>query len=575
MMKSFVFWRLCLSGSVVLGVVLAFAVLFQNPFARAAEEGDESPRVVEKRLQEQIRISKETTWITRPLDSQGYVDYVQFLNDQAARGTTPQNNFEVIVRQVFGPGEILPEWRAEYHARIGIPVPEKKSRFYRDFVKFTLQGAKDVKAARERVWDEYERILSQPWKASEYPAAGAWVAAYKMHLDQLAEESKRAKFYTPYLADDLEADEPLPSLLAMLLPSLQQQQEIARGLSIRAMGRVASEDLEDAWSDLQAMHRVARHAGSGVILLEGLVAMAIESLACQAELHVLNSPALTDALAKQFLGDLNSLAPLTPLAELIDVGERLIGLDAVATLARQVDGKTHVEMMSELFEMLKLIGILSEVQPAGERVFFVSTQGGAKNPNVNRTRSPIDWNVTLQVLNGWYDRSVEANNRETEYAIRQALMEALEKDLEKVATDVTESLMVESPTAKGARKSLGEAVGNVLVSTLLPGAKAVPQAEDDVVARRELIRLGFAVELYRREQGTLPKSLAVLAPHYVKQISSDPHSGRGLKYVVEDGECLIYSVGRNGLDEQGHNRMDLNQGEVSHEGDDLAVRASR
>ena len=574
MMNRFLFCRRCLSGFIVLGVVLAFAVLLQNRCARAAEEGDKSLRVVEKSPQKQIRISKETTWITQPLDSKGYVDYVQFLNDQAARGTTPQNNFEVIVRQVFGPDEILPEWRAEYHARIGIPVPEKKSRFYRGFVKFTLRGKKDVKAARERVWDEYDRILSQPWKASEHPAADAWVAAYKTQLDQLAEESKRAKFYTPYLADDLDAEEPLPSLLAMLLPSLQQQQEIARGLSIRAMGRVASEDLEDAWSDLQAMHRVARHAGSGVILLEGLVAMAIESLACQAELHVLNSPALTDALAKQFLGDLNSLAPLTPLAELIDVGERLIGLDAVATMARQVDGKTHVEMMSELFKMLKLIGLLSEVQPGGERIFFVSTQGGAENPSDNATQSPIDWNVTLQVLNGWYDRLVAANNRETDYAIRQGLMETLEQDLEEVATDVPKSLVVESLGAKGVRKSLGETVGDVLVTTLLPEPKAVHQAEDDVVARREIIRLGFAVELYCRERGNRPKSLAVLAPHYVNQIPSDPHSGKGLKYVVDDGEWLVYSVGRNGVDEQGRNSMDLNQGEVAHEADDLAVRAS-
>jgi len=294
---------------------------------------------------------------------------------------------------------------------------------------------------------------------------------------------------------------------------------------------------------------------------------------------------------------------------MIDVGERLIGLDAVATMARQVDGKTHVEMMSELFKMLKLIGVLSEVQPGGERIFFVSTQGGAKNPSDNAAQSPIDWNVTLQVLNGWYDRLVAANNRETDYAIRQGLMETLEQDLEEVlngwydrlvaannretdyairqglmetleqdleevATDVTKSLVVESLGAKGVRKSLGETVGDVLMTTLLPGPKTVHQAEDDVVARREIIRLGFAVELYRRERGTLPKSLAVLAPHYVNQIPSDPHSGKGLKYVVDDGEWLVYSVGRNGLDEQGRNSMDLNQGEVPHEGDDLAVRAS-
>jgi hypothetical protein len=64
---------------------------------------------------------------------------------------------------------------------------------------------------------------------------------------------------------------------------------------------------------------------------------------------------------------------------------------------------------------------------------------------------------------------------------------------------------------------------------------------------------------------------------YLEEISSDPLSGAPLKYIVKDKGLLLYSVGRNGVDDQGQTRDDAEQEEVAiqPEWDDITVRVGR
>lgn len=526
--------------------------------ARAAEPVQKEPaKKVDK--QQIIKISKETTRITAPLDADGFPDYLQALENRSSKGATPENNFEVVVRTVMPPNEILEELREEYFKRIGIPVPDKQTRFYRDFISLNKSGRDD-----KAIFEEHGVISSQPWVAAKHPAAAKWVITYRKDLDRLVEGSKRAKYYTPYLTGEPDENEPMPTLISILLPSIHQHREIARGLSIRAMGRIGEGNLEGAWSDLQAIRRVARLVGQGSTLIENLVAIAVDSLAFQGEVHVLNSPKLTDEQTARFLTDLKSLPTLPPMADKIDVGERFMGLDTVTSLAR--NSRKH-----GLIKMLQLIQALSFVTELGGATSLVTTQ----NPVERMIATTTDWNVTLKVLNEWYDKLVAAS-REPDFQKRKARFQAIEQDLAQLRAETIDTkALLKLLLTRGPRKALGEKIGGILVALLLPAINAARAAEDGATASMTVMQLGFALELHRRDHGSLPKSLDGLVPRYVKSIKLDPLSGNELKYVVTTGGFMIYSVGRNGVDDKGRTYSDAEREATRPKWDDIVVRVGK
>jgi len=540
----------------------------------AAEKNDQAQdKPVKASLPDRITISRETTRITQPLDDDGYVDYLQALNDQATEGVTPENNFEVIVRQVMPFEEISENLRSEYFRLLGIPIPDENKDFFQEFIQYALEQNNDPKQ-EDKVFEEHDRVMIKPWTATEHPLASTWVKIQEKHLDQLVEGSRREKFYTPYLADVDEETGPMFQVVSMLLPSIQQQRGIARGLAIRALGRIGEEDLDGAWSDLQAMRRISRHVSHGVTLIEELVAIAIDRIAFNAEFHVLNSSALTADQCKRFFADLQSMPPLPPMADKIDVGERFMGLDAAIAIARSTQGKDHMDVLKQLMQSLKLIGALSDATVTRDSMTQVALQEDVNKQESRQVSSLIDWNVTLQVLNRWYDKLVTAN-RLKDLAQCQAALESIEQEIEQMAAKLTNpASLLKTLGTQGSAKAIGESLGHILVATLLPATSAVIRAERRHLAHNQVILVGFAVELYRRDMGMLPIALADLSPRYLPAIPRDPLSDDPLKYTVKDKGFLLYSVGLNGVDDQGKTGHDAEQEEVAiqPEWDDITVR---
>ena len=551
--------------------VLILTLIIQTPETGQGLTAQEKAENKTRPRQSLIRISRETTYLTEPLDLNGYVDYVQAFNQRASRGVTPQNNFEAVVRSVMPPDGIPEFMRAEYFSRLGLNPPESgaapdQGTYYQTFVSFSLQGSRDRKE-RDRIYDEQTSLMSSPWQADQHPEAARWVAANGKHLDRLAAASQRTEYYTPYLAGESadNADElPIPQLIGLLLPSLQQQREIARGLAIRALGRIANKNHTGAWHDILAIYRVSRKVEQCHTLIAGLVAYAIDGIAFQTASQFLKSPALRDAELKQCLADLKSLPGLTPTADRIDFGERLMGLDTAISLAQ------HSQQQG-LFRMIKMIEALSGL--TGSNLHDQLAAGCEVNAP---QASAVDWNTTLVVLNQWYDR-LAAATREPDFKKRNAQFDTINSDLEKLSANVTNRQKLLNMVARlGNAKALGEAIGKLLVALLLPAVQQARKAEDRTTAQDHLIQLAFAAELYRRQTGQFPADLTALSPRFLPSIPLDPCSGTALKYIPGDDQVLVYSVGRNGVDDQG--RTDSDAGQVTDSNpdwDDIVVRFRR
>ena len=111
----------------ILAIYLMVGIITLTAFTTADLLAEEKQVKEQKSL---FTLSKQTTYVNGPLRKDGTVDYVAALETIARRGVTVENNAAVLLYQVVGPSEILPELRAEYFKRLGIdPLPIQGNYF--------------------------------------------------------------------------------------------------------------------------------------------------------------------------------------------------------------------------------------------------------------------------------------------------------------------------------------------------------------------------------------------------------------------------------------------------------------
>jgi len=89
-------------------------------------------------------------------------------------------------------------------------------------------------------------------------------------------------------------------------------------------------------------------------------------------------------------------------------------------------------------------------------------------------------------------------------------------------------------------------------------------------------RLGLALEACRDRTGSYPDSIEALVPGILPELPVDPFSGKNFLYRLTDKEVLIYSVGKNGVDDSGLKEEVGHRGVLLYPGaDDIAWRIPR
>ncbi len=144
-----------------------------------------------------IRLETPVTHIVSPVDDEGYVDYLEAANVRHAEGVTADNNFQVVVRSVFGPLEQLDEpSQREYYRRLGVALPIDEPEQGEYFQPLRRSGV-EVSAV-ERIRDQQNDEIKGPWKATDYPELAEWIQAQSKHFDELVAGSHLPRNYIPY-----------------------------------------------------------------------------------------------------------------------------------------------------------------------------------------------------------------------------------------------------------------------------------------------------------------------------------------------------------------------------------------
>jgi hypothetical protein len=514
----------------------------ERPLAQPADRAEAKP--APQKRKPHFTVSKETTYVTKPLDADGYIDYAAALHERLHRGVTPDNNAVVLLWKAFGPhpeGAKMPE---QFFKWLEIDAPPERGDYFIALGKFVKERRKlDQLDWKDPIFQEQTDCSQRSWKPDQHPDIAAWLKANEKPLALVIEASKRSQYYSPLVPKRTEK-KGSSGLFGALLPGVQKCRELANALTIRAMLHLGEGRIDDAWRDLLACHRLGRLVGRGPTLIEGLVGIAIDSIASNAELVFLADADLKTERIRKCLNDLRKLPPMPSFVDKIDVCERFMFLDVVMMVER--NGLKTLEGLAD--GTPKSSSFLDKITS-----FYLQTS--------------IDWDPSMRTANRWYDRVAKALRVE-DFAERRKQLDEIDKELKDLTKKTRESMPqpLQLIFGKESSKLVSEWVSNVLVGLLMPAFLKVQQARDRGDQVQANLYLAFALAAYRRDNGSYPKNLEALMPKYMDKIPNDLFSGKPLVYKPGEKGYLLYSVGVNGRDDGGRSWED------APSADDLRVR---
>ena len=487
-------------------------------------------------------LGKETTYVTGPLDKEGYIDYEAALNERLGKGITPERNANVLIWKALGPRPEGGSWMpAPYFKRLGIVEPPKDGAYFIGMHVYAKERLKLDPLEPAGIYDQMMWASQRAWTAKDYPHIAAWLKVNENPLVIVIEATKRPDYFNPLIVRRTEKEP--ATLISALLPSAQGCRDLSEALTVRALLHVGERRFDEAWQDLLACHRLGRLVARGATGVEGLVGRAIGQRANHAALEYIERAKLTSGQVQDRLKDLQNLPPISPLTDKVDLYERFTYLEMLQLVRRGGIGKLVALYFAPVPE-----------KPDAE---------------MEKALAKIDWEKALRSANRWFDRSVGAM-RIKDRAVRVKELEKIEAEIKALRKEPTEDAIffnLLGQEKKPLDMSSVKLIEDGLIGWVLPRVNIhLQNAQDRIEQEQRNLHLAFALDACNRDHNRYPAKLDDLAPKYLATIPNDLFSGKPLLYRPSDRGYLLYSVGVNGIDEEGRSSDD------EPRGDDLRVR---
>jgi hypothetical protein len=497
--------------------------------APAAKENAKEAEATKKR-KPKFTVGKDTTHVTGPLDEDGYINYVAALNQRLGEGVKPTENAVVLLWRAFGPRPTGQNMPPEFFRLLSIEPPPEKGDYFISLERYLKERHNDDPPPdRNEIDHLIERTSQRAWTAKDFPRVAAWLKANEKPLALIVEATKRPKYYSPLAPE--RTPKGSSEVFDALMPGVMMSRNLANALAARAMLHAGEGRTEEAWQDLLACHRLARQVGRGGTLIEGLVGVALDSIATGADLALVEHARPHAKRLKGWLRDVEALPPVPQMADKIALGERFFFLDSTMMMAR--GGVEYLEQMA---------GGPPAKAPTVQRAL------------VQRGLDNLDWDPVLRSANRWYDRMVAAMRLKDRRA-REEQLDKLERELKALRAKGLDlevaGLAGLFVGGKDASRAAGQKIGDLLICLLMPALRKVQQAGERQEQVRDNLRVALAVAAYRHDRGRYPEKLEALAPAYLAAVPKDRFSGKALVYRPSEKGYLLYSVGANGKDEEG------------------------
>lgn len=486
-----------------------------------------------------ITVSRDTTFISAPLQADGSVDYVGYLNARYSQGVTRENNAAVRLLEILGRYWIDPQVYEETCRQLGVPaVPENHQYFSPLPWPEELVVTRPAGAPGEQTLNrQLEQATTRPWKPDEFPRLASWLEGNNAAVELAVLASERPRCFRPIVSASS------PPTLTEAPPALVSGiMELTNAMLARGMGGFATGDHAAAMADIMGVHRLARLQAQCPLLMDGMIALRTERLANEADCLFLTSGRLSEKQVRTYLAQLKALPEMSDIRHQI-ANERLYALDLLSRLAR---GDSKLKTWSPM----AAVGI--RLVPEGIH---------------------MDWDAVLQEYNVWFDKmeaqAFNPNSRSAAEALRGQFAVMGEKAKVQIrilsfcqygsvalaaihgARGELLGVFLASGASELAVPLMGRAYGRLLVSVLLPAVSGLVDFQLQQRTRSDLTLVAAMLALHRVKNGAYPKALANLVPAYDKDVPLDRYSGQPLIYRREGNGYILYSVGENGQDDGG------------------------
>lgn len=495
-------------------------------------------------------ISKETTYITRPLRPDGTPNYLKALDKRLSQGVTPANNAAVMVWKARGPSLVPKKDRKNFFQALGIPPLSEQGDYY------------DQHSNEDSFWglEADSFALHHPWSKKDIPQLARWLELNENPLALFAQAMKCSHYFEPIGIACGEEDDTTPGVPP---DSIFQRGDLmyeymqggisgtpmfiwtSRTFVQRALLRAHGGKVDEAWDDLLTCHRLAVLANKGPVWGDTMLARGAGFHALIGDQALLEHVELSNQQIARMRKDIAPLYPASSLANKFDLAERFAHLDLATIVARRgfddlKEGyKYRLENSTDRAKQDEADAALTTIEDA--------------------QKIDVDWNVALHTINQGYDKVVKALSEPTR-GKRKAALKRFSEDLHTQLTDLKDK----SREARSSR--IGCAI--LCCQTWMPYI----DAQDCHEMQFELVSLAFALAAYRADHGSYPAKLADLVPKYVDKLPKDIFSEKELLFKTKGNGYLLYSIGVNGKDDGGKTADDSAKAN-NHEGwDDIAIR---
>ncbi len=421
-----------------------------------------------------LRISKETTYITQPLTSDGTrVDYFAALEQELypPEMKTDDNGYRLIVR-ALGVSEDT-EWEsdkgidrearvAQVYEKLGLdPAVKPTMTFMEPFEYFRKYV--DREGLDEKQLYDLESKVHEPWTLDDLPMMALWLEQSAPVLDLVGDAVRKPTFCIPLTRSEH------PTILGNMtfFSDIGRVRAFARMLQARAQYRIGTGDIDGAITDVISCKRLGRHLEAQQAIVHALVGIAIRGVAAAVGIAAERESSPSEEQLLRFLDELNAI-PVRLEMNQIRRTERYYALDLLQAMA--VGDESLSGFFSEWRHMERF--------HPGLVAYFA-----------------FDWNVVMQRVNEHYNDWGDV-----------LILHPPELTLQ-------DSLMIN-------RRSLG--LGDLMASVLMPAVQAWDEATFRSRCQDNLQRIVLAMLIYERRHGTLP-------PAYTVDASGEPlHSWRVL-----------------------------------------------
>lgn len=486
-----------------------------------AQEHAPKPRFI-------FEISKQTTFVTKPVAKSGFVDLTAAVNQKFSSGVHPETNAAVPLVQCLGSQSDGIELERTFFEELGISSPNSDA-YFQSFEEYLDSQAGDQSAAEELL-DQKSDTLRGPWTQSDSPQVYEWLGSQTRFLHQIEQAARRPHYYRPIVG--LSGD---PShgqgLFCVLLPDVYASHGLVDAFIARGMLYLGEGNTKNAWQDVMTAIRLGRHIGSGAALNEGLVGCAIESRGNSALIEIIRNTQLDESTLVEFSDEYRLLPDRALFAEKFAFFERLVMVDVINILANGNE---------EANEILQFVDELPKIKKLVSQPWMLQ----------------CDYNEALRTGNRRYDQ-IEKILHIQSPVTRKAAIQLLKAKMKEFETDLKSSKLTNQLGALSRGEKVGSILGNLIVRQLLLESdwEHAQSIEDQLIQYSINIKTLFALQAYRAKTGSYPESLSLLLPEDLGSVPVDIFSNGHLKYFKTRKGFKLYSIGINQTDDGGNDRM--------------------